>query len=226
MIGRTNAGGGGGSAYAFVIVNYPAGSAVTCTNSSGKKDLSITQRIFYIKKGTTSCVVTATLGSQSTSATITGITEGSSKTVTLSYELVLFENGVLSSALGALNNKSLNTYKIENGKITCAKSGTNTGSSTGYGSFTVSVDLTNRENLYIQVSSANYPTFTKFGIATTGTNDFAASQSKTKTESETLVIPVSSFSGTYDILVEITGYGDYSTGALTTTAYIEKMWLV
>lgn len=219
-------GGGGGSAYAFVIVNYPADSTVTCTNSSGNKDLSTTQKLFYIKKGATSCVVTATLDSQSASATITGITEGSSKTVTLSYELVLFENGVLSSALGALNNKSLNTYKIEDNKITCSKTGTNAGNSTGYGSFTLPVDLTSREDLYITVSSANYPTYTKFGVATTGTNTFAAFQSKTQTASETLVIPVSSFSGTYDILVEITGLGDPSFGALTTTAYIEKMWLV
>lgn len=220
-------GGGGGSAYAFVIVNYPAGSTVTCTNSSGKKDLSTTQKLFYIKKGTTSCTVTATLGSQSTSATVTGITEGSSKTITLSYELVLFENGELSAALGALNNRSLSTYKIENGKITCSKSGTNAGNSTGYGSFTLPVDLTSRENLYIRASSANYPAYTKFGIeADANTNTFAASQSKTKTESETLVIPVSSFSGAHNILVEITGLGDPSFGALTTTAYIEKMWLV
>ena len=83
-------GGGGGSAYAFVIVNYPAGSTVTCTNFSGKKDLSATQKLFYIKKGATSCVVTATLGSQSTSATVTGITEGSSKTITLSYAVPMF----------------------------------------------------------------------------------------------------------------------------------------
>lgn len=227
MIGRTNAGGGGGSAYAFVIVNYPEGSTVSCTNSSGDKDLSTTQKLFYIKKGTTSCTVTATLGSQSTAATVTGITERSSKTVTLSYELALFENGELSAALGALNNRSLSTYKIENGKITCSKSGTNAGDSTGYGSFTLPVDLTSRENLYIRVSSANYPTYTKFGIeAEVNTNTFAASQSKTKTESETLVIPVSSFSGAHNILVQITGLGDPSFGSLTTTAYIEKMWLV
>lgn len=220
-------GGGGGSAYAFVIVNYPAGSTVTCTNSSGKKDLSTTKKLFYIKKGTTSCVVTATLGSQSTSATVTGITEGSSKTVTLSYELVLFENGELAAALGALNNRSLNTYKIENGKITCAKTGSNAGNSTGYGSFTLPVDLTSRENLYIRVSSANYPTYTKFGIeAEANTNTFAASQSKTKTEAETLTIPVSSLNGSRNILIEVTGLGDPSFGALTTTAYIEKMWLV
>lgn len=218
-------GGGGGSAYAFVIVNYPAGSTVTCTNSSGKKDLSTTQKLFYIKKGATSCVVTATLGSQSTSATVTGITEGSSKTITLSYELVLFENGMLSAALGALNNKSLTTYAIKNNKITCAKTGSNTGNLTGYGSFTLPIDLTGRTNLRITASSESYPTYVKFGVSAVGAYTFAASQSKTKTESETLTIPVSSFDGSYDILIEVTGIGDYSIGALTTTAYIEKMWL-
>lgn len=212
--------------YAFIIVNYPEGSTVSCTNSFGDKNLSTTQKLFYIKKDATSCVVTATLGSQSTSATVTGIAEGSSKTITLSYELVLFENGVLSSALGALKNQSLSTYAIENGKITCAETGSNTGNRTGYGSFTLPVDLTGRTNLCIKASSYNYPTYIKFGVSAVGTGTFAASQSKTKTESETLTIPVSSFDGSYDILIEVTGLGDYSFGALTTTAYIEKVWLV
>lgn len=216
---------GGGSAYAFVIVNYPAGSTVTCTNSSGNKDLSTTQKLFYIKKGTTGCTVTATLNGKSATKTITGITEGSSKTITLSYELVLFENGVLSTALGALKNKNLSTYKIENGKITCARTGSNTGNLTGYGSFTLPIDLTGRTNLRITASSESYPTYVKFGVSAVGTNTFAASQSKTKTASETLTIPVSSFNGSYDILIEVTGIGDYDIGALTTTAYIEKMWL-
>ena len=212
--------------YAFIIVNYPEGSTVSCTNSFGDKNLSTTQKLFYIKKDATSCVVTATLGSQSTSATVTGIAEGSSKTITLSYELVLFENGVLSSALGALKNQSLSTYAIENGKITCAETGSNTGNRTGYGSFTLPVDLTGRTNLCIKASSYNYPAYIKFGVSAVGTGAFAASQSKTKTESETLTIPVSSFDGSYDILIEVTGLGDYSFGALTTTAYIEKVWLV
>ncbi len=216
---------GGGSAYAFVIVNYPAGSTVTCTNSSGKKDLSATRKLFYIKKGVTSCTVTATLNGKSASRTVSNITEGSSKTITLSYELVLFENGVLSSALGALKNKNLSTYKIENGKITCARTGSNTGNLTGYGSFTLPIDLTGRTNLRITASSESYPTYVKFGVAAVDTNTFAASQSKTKTASETLTIPISAFDGSYDILIEVTGIGDYNIGALTTTAYIEKMWL-
>ena len=218
-------GGGGGSAYAFVIVNYPAGSTVTCTNSSGNKDLSTTKKLFYIKKSVTSCTVTATLNGKSASSTVSNITEGSSKTVTLSYELVLFENGELSAALGALNNKSLTTYEIENGKITCGEIGSNTGNRTGYGGFTLPIDLTGRTNLRITASSESYPTYIKFGVSAVGTYTFAASQSKTKTASETLTIPVSSFNGSYDILIEVTGIGDYDIGALTTTAYIEKMWL-
>ena len=100
-------GGGGGSAYAFVIVNYPAGSTVTCTNSSGKKDLSATQRIFYIKKGATSCVVTATLNGKSASKTVTDITEGSSQTITLAYELVIYNRGATSYTWTTSDSASL-----------------------------------------------------------------------------------------------------------------------
>lgn len=107
-------GGGGGSAYAFVIVNYPAGSTVTCTNSSGKKDLSTTKKLFYIKKGTTSCVVTATLSGKSATKTITGITEGSSQTITLAYELVIYNRGATSytwtlGSLASLESDHLHT---------------------------------------------------------------------------------------------------------------------
>lgn len=113
-------GGGGGGAYAFVIVNYPAGSTVTCTNSAGSKDISSTQKLFYVKKTATSCTVTATLGSQSTSATVTGITEGSSKTVTLAYELKIYDRGVQDTAVtgglvfssGVQSDFSFNTSDI------------------------------------------------------------------------------------------------------------------
>ena len=101
---------GGGSAYAFVIVNYPAGSTVTCTNSSGKKDLSTTKKLFYIKKGTTSCTVTATLDGKSATKTITGITEGSSQTITLAYELTIYNNGVTSYTWDTKNASLQSTY--------------------------------------------------------------------------------------------------------------------
>ena len=115
-------GGGGGSAYAFVIVNYPAGSTVTCTNSSGKKDLSTTQKLFYIKKSVTSCTVTATLNGKSASRTVSNITEGSSSTVTLSYEYVVFADGQINSDMGALklsyDKVGGSTWVITDGNLT------------------------------------------------------------------------------------------------------------
>lgn len=103
-------GGGGGSAYAFVIVNYPAGSTVTCTNSSGKKDLSTTKKLFYIKKGTTSCTVTAALNGKSASKTVSNITEGSSTTITLAYELIIYNNGVTTYTWDTKNASLESTY--------------------------------------------------------------------------------------------------------------------
>lgn len=86
-------GGGGAAAFAFVLVTYPEGSTVTCTNSSGKKDISTTQRLFYIKKGTVpfNCVVTATDGTQTTSKTVSIEYEGQGVNLSLTYELVLFD---------------------------------------------------------------------------------------------------------------------------------------
>lgn len=92
-IGRVNTGGGGSGAYAFVIVNYPAGSAVSCTNTTGGRDITETQRIFYVKKGATDCTVTITQGDKTATKTVEGITEGSSTNVTLAFELIIYDNG-------------------------------------------------------------------------------------------------------------------------------------
>lgn len=86
---------GGGGAFAMILVNYPAGSTVTCTNSSGKKDISATQRLFYVKKSTLpiSCVVSMTDGILSKSKTVNITYEGQSEVVTLIYELYLYDAG-------------------------------------------------------------------------------------------------------------------------------------
>ena len=219
---------------ATIKVTYPAKSKCVIKNSSGTQVASNTNTGTSAKtwtatvgaKGTYTITATATDGSGKTKTTTVSITaDGQSKNVILSYEYIIFADGQLNSKMGALKNKNLTTYKIENGKITCSETGSNTGNRTGYGSFTRPVDLTGRKNLYVIASSYNYPTYIKFGVSAVGTDTFASSQSKTKTESETLTIPVSSFNGSYDILIEVTGVGDYSIGALTTTAYIEKMWL-
>ncbi len=114
-------GGGGAAAFAFVLVTYPEGSTVTCTNASGKKDISTTQRLFYIKKGTVpfNCVVTATNGTQTTSKTVSIEYEGQSVNLSLAYELVLFDgdnggdNTEVTGGWEAINQATLTVTETE-----------------------------------------------------------------------------------------------------------------
>ncbi len=82
-----------GEAFAFVLVTYPEGSTVSCTNSSGNKDITNTQKLFYIQQGVVpfNCVVTATDGTQTTSKTVSIEYEGQGVNLSLTYELVLFD---------------------------------------------------------------------------------------------------------------------------------------
>ena len=87
---------GGGTPYAAIGVTYPSGSVCTCTNGTltlTAKDTS-GKAIFVIPSAGT-WTVKAVKGSKSTSKTVSITADGQVETVTLSYELVLFdgENG-------------------------------------------------------------------------------------------------------------------------------------
>lgn len=145
-------GGGGGGAYAFVIVNYPAGSTVTCTNSAGSKDISSTQKLFYVKKAATSCTVTATLNGKSVSKTVSNITEGSSSTVTISYEYVVFADGQINSDMGALklsyDKVGGSTWAITDGNLTLISADGSGQRGVAYGGFSNPVAV-NAERRYL-----------------------------------------------------------------------------
>lgn len=79
----------GGTSFALLLVNFPEGSNVTCTNTSGRKVLSSTQILFYVNAGTPpfNCVVTATYLDLVTTATIPITYEGQGTVVTLNYHV-------------------------------------------------------------------------------------------------------------------------------------------
>ena len=86
---------GGGTPYAAIGVTYPSGSVCTCTNGT----LTLTAKdttgkaIFVIPSAGT-WTVTATDGTNTKSESVEITTEGQSVSVTLSYQLHLFEAGV------------------------------------------------------------------------------------------------------------------------------------
>ena len=87
---------GGGTPYAAIGVTYPSGSVCTCTNGTltlTAKDTS-GKAIFVIPSAGT-WTVTAVSGSKSTSKTVSITAEGQVETVTLMFELLLFDNGLV-----------------------------------------------------------------------------------------------------------------------------------
>ena len=112
----TRRGGGTSKAYAVIGVTYPTGSTCTCTD--GTKTLSLKntsgQGLFIIPYAAT-WTVTATNGTNTKSQSVEITTEGQSVRVELTYELVLYENGVLyneSLSGGLLLNGE--TFTIKN----------------------------------------------------------------------------------------------------------------
>lgn len=98
MIGRTNAGGGGGASAGAIkkgtiVVSYPVGGE--CTVSNGAQTYAALDdsgtAAFVVEPGT--WTVSATLGADSASQSVT-VVEGGWAEVTLSFSLILFDANV------------------------------------------------------------------------------------------------------------------------------------
>lgn len=227
MIFNVTGGGGSNKAYAVITVIYPVGSLCTCSNGSKtlKAKDTFGKYMFLVPEGGT-WTVSSTNGTQTASKAVEVTEQYQMLSVSLSYQVVLFENGQISELLGSLKNVSLGTYAITDNKIRCVETGTNTGTRTGYGTFTLAIDLTDKENLYIEAAAGTYGTNQRFGVAAHGSTNFVAYASKTQNGSETVTIPVGDLTGSYDVVIAVWAYGDYSTGALTTEVNVSKIWAV
>ena len=106
---------GGSSLYAVIAVTYPSGSICTCGGKAARYTGG--NALFPVKAGTytVECHTGDNSKSKSTSVTVAESDRGKSVSVTLSYDLVLYENGVLyneSLSGGLLLNGE--TFTIKN----------------------------------------------------------------------------------------------------------------
>ena len=99
MIGKTNTG-SALKAFAIIGVTYPTGSVCTCTDGTKTLTLKDTSGlgIFVIPYAAT-WTVSCTDGTKTASKAVSITTDGQSKSVTLTYELVLFDNGTDNTAV-------------------------------------------------------------------------------------------------------------------------------
>ena len=93
--GNLGSSGGSNSIYGMIIVNYPEGSELTITGGrSSKKDLTSTQRSYYVKEaGTYTITSTDSLQGKSTYKNVIISELAQSVTITLSYILALYSPG-------------------------------------------------------------------------------------------------------------------------------------
>lgn len=99
MIGRTNVG-GGGNTFAFIVVTYPAGSVCTCSDGTRTIRAKGTTGsfVFNIPYAGTWTVI-CTNGTLTKSETVAISTTGQRAEVTLRYQLVLYDNGSIETAV-------------------------------------------------------------------------------------------------------------------------------
>ena len=141
---------------ASINITYPATSTCVVTNSGGQTVASDTNTGSSTKTwtatvnatGTYTVTATATDGSGKTKSTTVSITaDGQSKSVTLTYELVLFDNGTYAAETGGWNG-------ISGNYLTASVSSFPAGE-TGHGYFTSkkSVDLSGYSTIYFTIYS-------------------------------------------------------------------------
>ena len=115
--------GGTGKPYAVIGVTYPSGSTCTCTN--GSKTLTAkdtTGKAMFIIPSAGTWTVKAVKGSQSKSVAVSITAEGQVATVTLLYELVLFDGSNGGDNTAVTGGWTLTTGNGDNGNEVSATS--------------------------------------------------------------------------------------------------------
>ena len=231
---------GSSSLYAVIAVTYPAGSICTCGGKAAKDTSGYA--LFPVKAGTYTVECHTSDGSQrkSTSVTVAESDKGKCKSVSLSYQLVLFDYGDKKTVTGGWNTSALR-FKQVSGQAGGAKPTVTTNSD---GSITLGGLSGGTSGSYIPVNKINlagYSTVKFIGSVTSDDSamparsgfaasknlteflqanaaasmNFPASTSKTYSGSESF-LDISSLTDSYYLL-----FGVYNTTKIT----IKKLWL-
>ena len=224
---------------ATINITYPANSNCVVANSGGQTVASDTNTGTSAKtwtatvnaKGTYTITATATDGSGKTkSATVSITAEGQVETVTLTYELVLFNNGVVSGYAWDSSNfdSSYGDAKVSNGLIYLYGYtwDNNISLQSGWGEIGISsaIGLSDYSTLKVRLKKIDSADGTvKIQVGTTALGDNTATKKVTLTAGATTSLDISSITGSKYISL----YAQSNTGAYGNMikAYFDKVWL-
>lgn len=220
----TRRGGGTSKAYAVIGVTYPTGSTCTCTDGAKTLKLKDTsgQGLFLIPYAAT-WTVTATDGTNTKSQSVEITTEGQSVSVTLNYQLILFDGGVvepwsvIKANPTATISDTIYLYAADpSTAVVSAVRTTNKINLSGYSmlKYTVTQNV-NPEAAFMCVTSS---TSAPINAGNTNTVTSAVVTYGQPTATGTYSVDVSEVQGEYYISI---AEGHYPTSGLT----ISKVWL-
>ena len=222
---------GGGTPYAAIGVTYPSGSVCTCTNGTltlTAKDTS-GKAIFVIPSAGT-WTVKAVKGSQSASKAVSITAEGQVETVTLSYELVLFNNGVVSGYAWDSSNadSGYGIAQVSDGLIYLYGCTWDNGLALkpGWGEIGISsaISLSDYSTLKVRLNKTDGAEGTaKIQVGTTVLGDNTATTTVTLTAGTTTSLDISSITG--NKYISLYAQSDPSTYGNIIRAYFDKVWL-
>ena len=224
---------------ATINITYPATSTCTVTNSSGATiatdaNTATSTKTFVAtvhRVGVYTITATATDGSgKSKSQSVEITSDGQSASVTLTYELVLFNNGVVSGyAWDSLNfDSGYGDAKVSNGLIYLYGYtwDNNISLQPGWGEIGISsaIDLSDYSTLKVRLNKTDGAEGTvKIQVGTTALGDNTATKKVTLTAGTTTSLDISSITG--NKYISLYAQSDTGTYGNMIKAYFDKVWL-
>ena len=224
---------------ATISITYPAQSTCVVKNSSGTQVASDTNTSAGTKTwtamvdaaGTYTITATATDGSGKTkSATVSITADGQSASVTLSYELVLFNNGVVSGYAWDSSDadSGYGDAQVSNGLIYLYGYTWDNGLvfQPGWGEIGISsaINLSDYSTLKVRLNKIDGAEGTaQIQVGTTVLGDNTATTTVTLTAGTTTSLDISSITG--NKYISLYAQSDTSTYGNIIRAYFDKVWL-
>lgn len=209
---------GSPSLYAVIAVTYPAGSICTCGGKAAKDTSGFA--LFNVKPGTytVECHTSDNKKSKSTSVAVAESDKGKCKSVTLSYELILFDAGSYASVTGGWS-KSGSTLSIS--ATTTSMSGAR---DTVYTNNKISVSGYSTLHFQITSTSQSENGYRRVGLSDVKSgSDFSYYKDVTGTGEVT--VPVSSATVPLFVRMEVNAWPEQNGQSATTSMVVSKVWL-
>lgn len=216
MVGKTNVCGGSGKLFAVIAVTYPEGSVCTCSNGTKTlkaKDTS-GKALFNVSVG--EWTVTATDGSRTKSASVSITADGQSKSVTLTYALVLFDNGAYAEETGGWSRSALS--------ISATTTSMNGETDTVYTRNKISVSRYSTLHFQITSTSQTKNGYRRVGLSS-GTSGADFSYYSEVAGAGEVIIPISSASTPLYVRMALEAWPPQNGQSATTSIVVSKVWL-